>query len=117
MKLWKMLTALSLTGIAAACGPGSGAEDAAASPSGGVRSSEAAAEAIEPAILPSPYEEALRIAAEDDALAREDARLYEERKASMAGYADCMAQAQTLSNVEVRKRIEEACGRRAEAPR
>lgn len=73
----------------------------------------------EPESALSPAEEAARIAAardEDDGLAREDARSYAERRASMAGYAECIGQARGTPE-HVRRRIEEACGRLPDAPR
>jgi hypothetical protein len=112
-KLSRKLAGFALFGALVACGaPGAGETDT-------DRSAAQSAEAAPPMHAPPAGltpEEVRRMLAEDDALAAEDARLYEMRRASMAGYDDCMAQA-TAAPDGARQRIEEACGRLLDAPR
>jgi hypothetical protein len=53
--------------------------------------------------------------AEDDALTEENRRTFEQRRRSMSGYAQCMAQARDLPPA-ARERIEAACARARGAP-
>jgi hypothetical protein len=68
---------------------------------------------------PTPAERDSMVAAavaEEEALNREAARDFEARRASMAGYAECMAQARDLPDAP-RAQVEAACRRLPDAPR
>jgi hypothetical protein len=67
--------------------------------------------AAEPA--PAPVSGTLETEAQMDT---EDARSYHARRASMASYTQCMAQAKQLEPGQDRKRIEAACARLPNAP-